>query len=1360
MAIAFMLAVLPALAQLSNPTPFDLSTGNYLFNTWAATNAAGTYPANMIFHRHTSNDPRLADEVTIDYTLAYNLTSGPRINGLGADSGLAFSNSGTSNNYVGAVVVALNATGRSNISVSYLAQLLTEGDGNGTQANRREWAFRLQYRVGNTGTWLNVLNSLGNPVEYSSVGLRTTPTIPAAQTVGPVVLPSDANNQSLVQVRIKFYFSNDPAQTPAPAGTRPRMRLDDISITSQSSSGIPSKFAITSIIPSVVSATSTFTAVVQAQDALNASVNVTQATPFNLTVASGTGVLSGTVSGTLAANTNSITITGIRYTTVENNVQIRATGTGSGIALAPGTSAPFNVAPGATTIAIANLINQVNAGKVIRTFTVTATRPDASTDTNYNGSVTITRSSGPGTIGGTLVRAFVKGIASFNDISFSDSGTYVLNVAATDLPSLNRTVQVFPPLSLTELFVPQFMKSLSNTTRVPVWALVRINNLLPGTQYRYMVGGVNSPTAIGQGAGNNFHFDENTGNYNYAFPNSLTSALVPPAYSTFTTKAGETSRTMWVSLVPTGNTVFANGNTVIWRISLTDQPVPGVAADILQTTSTTRTLEFGPFSTDATGIFDSQSGLPQKTFVVLFDNITGTGSPLATAIVQDEGATSTANTFAPYFAALESTNGSWATLIPSGLVSGVRRLEHRDANGNLIKVWTDEDGIWAGVSTVQQTGGINAIDFRTPQIQLTSPTAAQRLCVGKPFTITWTSRGVDKVNLEYTTGYSTGSTPFVIQNNANAASGSFTWIPNDFKDSSTNASIRITDAEHNTATGTVSPISVFLPPIISLQPRSKNTCQGDTVYLISVANGTGVRYQWYRDGRPIPNETRPTLMLPNVTPGESGLYRCFMTGLAPCSDVFSDTAVIYVNRPLLVLRQPENRIVTRGSSASFEVAANGNFTVNYQWFRGTRALTDDLRISGANGPVLTIRNVDSTDIGNDYSCRIIGPGNCGSVISQNASLQILGVSITASPADVQICNGDSAVFTANARVIPAGTDLVYRWYRNGRLLQDGARIAGTTTSRLIIRNCTVADTGSYSLQVEATGPISGTAAAFTAPATLRIIPAPAITVQPDSALTVCPGAPIPLSTTVTGSNLSYQWYQNGISISGQTAPALNLTMRRDTVTANDVVINYYCVVSSACGKDTTRISRVRVPALTKITTDLRANYTIRLGDTLRIGIVNTGGAVRYQWLKDGVALNGEVNPNFAIVNARRSDAGKYICIITGECDTVRSVEATVVVNGPAGINDDATMQGYSLEQSIPNPATDKATIRFSVPHATKANLQITDLLGRTLISADAGMVQPGLHEYTFNVENLNSGMYYYTLTTPQGTLTRAMQIIH
>lgn len=192
----------------TSPSPFDLSSGNYSFTTWAATNPAGTYPPNMRFHRGPSQDPGLTAEPNADYVDAYNGTSGARMNGLGTD-GFCWRNTGTNGN-LGAAVLALNTTGLSNVYVSWTGGTVA------IDATTREYRVRLQYRVGTTGPFTDV----PGPVEY-------TATAPAghSQDFGPTLLPAAVNNQPVVHLRWKYYYITG-------SNTRPQLRVGNILVQS------------------------------------------------------------------------------------------------------------------------------------------------------------------------------------------------------------------------------------------------------------------------------------------------------------------------------------------------------------------------------------------------------------------------------------------------------------------------------------------------------------------------------------------------------------------------------------------------------------------------------------------------------------------------------------------------------------------------------------------------------------------------------------------------------------------------------------------------------------------------------------------------------------------------------------------------------------------------------------------------------------------------------------------------------------------------------------------------------------------------------------------------------------------------
>jgi hypothetical protein len=218
----------------TNPTPFNLSSGDYTFTEWASTEPAGTFPANMAFHftaDPNGNNYNPLVNGSQDFNCGYSLSSRPRINGLGVN-GISMittgnpqyndctSGSATGARYAGAAVLALNTTGRTNVQVTWTGGTLTVGDGGGSTGSGipRIFAFELQYRLGTEGDFIDIENAeyVSGEVEHSEV-LTTT-------------LPSACDNQAEVQVR--WIYKQHSSTLDGAQGTRPQLRLDDITVTS------------------------------------------------------------------------------------------------------------------------------------------------------------------------------------------------------------------------------------------------------------------------------------------------------------------------------------------------------------------------------------------------------------------------------------------------------------------------------------------------------------------------------------------------------------------------------------------------------------------------------------------------------------------------------------------------------------------------------------------------------------------------------------------------------------------------------------------------------------------------------------------------------------------------------------------------------------------------------------------------------------------------------------------------------------------------------------------------------------------------------------------------------------------------
>jgi hypothetical protein len=76
----------------------------------------------------------------------------------------------------------------------------------------------------------------------------------------------------------------------------------------------------------------------------------------------------------------------------------------------------------------------------------------------------------------------------------------------------------------------------------------------------------------------------------------------------------------------------------------------------------------------------------------------------------------------------------------------------------------------------------------------------------------------------------------------------------------------------------------------------------------------------------------------------------------------------------------------------------------------------------------------------------------------------------------------------------------------------------------------------------------------------------------------------------------------------------------------------------------------------------------------------------------------------------------------------------------------------------PNPVQDEVTITFEVNETTQANLSITDIVGRKLITIIDGQLPNGTYTYVENLGSLERGLYLVTLTNENGE-TKVSKIV-
>ncbi|NUN10622.1 MAG: T9SS type A sorting domain-containing protein [Ignavibacteriaceae bacterium] len=90
---------------------------------------------------------------------------------------------------------------------------------------------------------------------------------------------------------------------------------------------------------------------------------------------------------------------------------------------------------------------------------------------------------------------------------------------------------------------------------------------------------------------------------------------------------------------------------------------------------------------------------------------------------------------------------------------------------------------------------------------------------------------------------------------------------------------------------------------------------------------------------------------------------------------------------------------------------------------------------------------------------------------------------------------------------------------------------------------------------------------------------------------------------------------------------------------------------------------------------------------------------------------------------------------------------------------ETAVASYGLSQNYPNPFNPSTVIRYTLTNPVQITLKVYDALGKevsTLVNAEQSA---GEYRVAFDGSGLSSGIYYYTLTTPAGSVSKKMLLM-
>ncbi len=258
---------------------------------------------------------------------------------------------------------------------------------------------------------LNVIDQYGNSANVSQDTDVALAKKTGAGVIGGTTIGTISNGTSTVTISGVTWSTKETGVSLTASRTAGEVLNAADSNTFTVIEGPATKLAVATVVAQ--QAGETFSVTVNATDAADNASAITQDTTITLSVKTGTaGSLdTGTKVATMTAGTSAVTITGVIWSTMENSVVMTATASG-GDTLTAADSNAFNVTAGpADRLAIATI-----TGKTAGTaFDVVVKATDQyGNDSNLlvPSTITLTRATGTGTLGGTLVGSMTAGTNS------------------------------------------------------------------------------------------------------------------------------------------------------------------------------------------------------------------------------------------------------------------------------------------------------------------------------------------------------------------------------------------------------------------------------------------------------------------------------------------------------------------------------------------------------------------------------------------------------------------------------------------------------------------------------------------------------------------------------------------------------------------------------------------------------------------------------------------------------------------------------------------------------------------------------------------------------------------------------------
>lgn len=397
-----------------------------------------------------------------------------------------------------------------------------------------------------------------------------------------------------------------------------------------------------------------------------------------------------------------------------------------------------------------------------------------------------------------------------------------------------------------------------------------------------------------------------------------------------------------------------------------------------------------------------------------------------------------------------------------------------------------------------------------------------------------TNGGIDFTDIEDDSNYSGTNSPTLSLSNITAAMTGYIYH------------VKISGVTcSGISTSDNSTLEVGASTLITTQPSNTSACEGGSATFNVVSNGLNFQWQYSTDGgttfTDITGANSATYVTnPTTLTMQGYIYRVIVGGCV--NSVNSANAELYINAPAIINTQPSSTTVCAGYYTMFSITATADSLV-YQWQVSEDGGSNFSNIPGANFSFLEFNSTSSM---NNNQYRVVVGNGCGNTItSTSATLSVTeSTVINSQPQNVIVCAGSAATFTVNA----TGTNLNYQW--GSVSATDSTTITGANSSSYTLTGPTTDLSGtSYYVTISGECGVINSSNAI-----LTVNPVPELTLTANST-SITEGETATITATSTPAATTYQWFKDGVAISGSTGNSIEVNHDNHGVYKASVDVN-------------------------------------------------------------------------------------------------------------------------------------------------------------------------------------------------------------